>query len=464
MRNCPEGLPNHKSATPVGPQCTMNSIGRHYRDQADTSIPTCDYELNGTKCSFFSSSENDDLVQLPYPGDITLGPVSEVPPPATQSGDLSTILQLLQQQKADSEKTNEQMRQLQGQVNSLLLTNNTPNTSSQSNPAPTRNSPLTGNSAPAPPPIFTTPTTTAPHVVASAAAGLSAALQAGLGHSHNYGYTGLTMDQLRSDPVIASQAAAILSTATQNVPPLNPNPLSGMGAALGNLRNDQVISSVDQLYNATTVNKQLRAYEFASTGQFPYKNQLKQDNCNAVTFAYGALKHLEAVKSGLIKNMSETEFLSRLRHLKNVFEIACLSSSLSSFSDPSWQVAREYDARVIADIESGVKTWDKLSQGLETDSIYCAKETVELKNKGKKPVKEPKDSKNAGKVEDEKSRKLDPRKNGCTTFNTHRASEGCYWEHVNKGTCIFEHFCSWCKANRDIKEKHKSLNCEFKPE
>ena len=38
------------------------------------------------------------------------------------------------------------------------------------------------------------------------------------------------------------------------------------------------VNSVDQLYAATTVNKQLRAYEFATTGQFPYKSQLKQDN------------------------------------------------------------------------------------------------------------------------------------------------------------------------------------------
>ena len=471
-RNCPVGLPNHKDVNPVGPQCTMNGLGRHYRDQTDTGNPTCDYEHNGVKCSFFST---DELAKLPYPDDVTLGPLSEPPPPpttqvglselspppTTQGGDLSAILALLQQQKAESEKTNEQMRQLQGQVNSLIT--RVPNNSSQSNPAPTRNSPLTGNSAPnpvlhpAPPQIFSVSTTTAPTVVASAAAGLTAALQAGLGHTNNYGYTGLTMDQLRSDPAIVSQAAAMLSSATHNVPPLNPQ------YGLGTVQNDQVISSVDQLYAATTVNKQLRAFEFASTGQFPYKNQLKQDNCNAVCFAYGAFKHLEAAKSGLIKNMSESEFLARLKHLKNVFEIACLSSTLTSFSDPSWQIAREYDARVTADIESGIKSWDTLSSGLETDSIYCAKETVELKNRAKKPPKDPKDR--LKRNDDEKLKKADPRKNGCTTFNTHRASDGCYWEHTNKGeTCVFEHFCSWCKVNRDVKEKHKILNCEYKTE
>ena len=98
-----------------------------------------------------------------------------------------------------------------------------------------------------------------------------------------------------------------------------------------------------------------------------------------------------------------------------------------------------------------------MSNGLETDSIYCAKETVELRNKAlkNKPVKDPKNP--LDKV------KKDPKKNGCTTYNTHRASEGCYWEHQNKGeSCVFDHFCSWCKANRNVTEKHKALNCEYK--
>jgi hypothetical protein len=68
-----------------------------------------------------------------------------------------------------------------------------------------------------------------------------------------------------------------------------------------------------------------------------------------------------------------------------------MSSPLSSFSDVSWQVAREYDARVVSDIKSGVKSWDNLANGLEPDSIYMAKETVEIRNKVVKKVpKEPK--------------------------------------------------------------------------
>jgi hypothetical protein len=55
-------------------------------------------------------------------------------------------------------------------------------------------------------------------------------------------------------------------------------------------------------------NKQLKAYEFAATGQFSYKSQLRQDNTNSITFAFGSFKHLEAAKLGLI-NRPDDEFL-----------------------------------------------------------------------------------------------------------------------------------------------------------
>ena len=413
----------------------MNSQGRHYRDQTDTTNPVCDYP----SCEFFSSGIDTDT---PYPSDISLGPVG-TDGANGHSSDLASILQLLQLQKSESEKQNAQLQQLQQQV--VALTQNR----APFPPNPTQATPSAP--APPPPPSFSTPVT-APHVVSSAAASLSSHLQSGL--QNNFGYTGLNMEQLRSNPAVVSEANRVLASATVGVPPLNPL----TGAALGMLGNGtNQVTSVDQLYRATTINKQLRAYEFAATGQFPYKSQLKQDNVNSICFAYGSFKHLEAIKSGLI-TMSDSEFLARLRHLKNVFEVACLSSNLASFTDPAWQVAREYDARVIADIEAGVKTWDSLSNGLETDAIYVAKETVDLKNKAKKPLRDPKDPKKP-------KEPRDPKNKPCSTYNSHRSSEGCYWEYTNKGgSCVFEHFCSWCKINRDVKEKHKEISCEHKPE
>ena len=41
----------------------------------------------------------------------------------------------------------------------------------------------------------------------------------------------LTMGHLRADPVLMSRATAVLASATQNIPPLNPSPLDGMGGS-----------------------------------------------------------------------------------------------------------------------------------------------------------------------------------------------------------------------------------------
>ena len=433
----------------------MNSQGRHYRDQADVSNPMCDYEKNGEPCDFFSTANS--FSSLPYPPDISLGPITES---ETGNVDLSQIYALLQQQKADNDR---QFAYIQSQVTALTTSTapcSTLLTTTTVSSATFTSRPLASNftssmslpimSAPA---VYSLPSmpTLPPASLANAAAALNTHLSTGLGYNHNLGYQPLTMDQLRSNQGVTVEADRMLQEGIRNVPPLNP--IAGMTVAASATN----VSTVDQLYAATMRNKQLKAFEFAATGQFSYKHQLKQDNTNAITFAYGSFKHLEAAKLGLIE-MDDIEFLARLRHLKNVYEVACLSSNLNSFTDNAWQVAREYDTRVITDIESGAKTLSTLSKGLETDAIYCANQIVELKNKSKKPVKDPKDPKNSKVDKDRKTK-------ACTTYNTHRSSEGCFWEHNNKGeSCVFEHYCSWCKANRDIKEKHKVFDCEHKPE
>ena len=441
----------------------MNSQGRHFRDQSDTSKPYCDYESKGQKCDFYSS--NPELAAMPYPQDVSLGPPIA---PETGNTDLAQILALLQQQKSDSDQ---RFAQIQQQVDALAT--GVAIRSSSSGSAVTTTSVTTSVALAQGPTttvafsqessrpthsiqgIIPTAPSTPPQVLTNAAAALSSHLNTGLGHQHNLGYQPLTINQLRSNPAVAVEADRMLQAGIQSVPPLNPTP----GLSFTDSTYNNQVSTVDQLFAATMRNKQLKAFEFAATGQFGYRSQLKQDNLNAILFAYGSFKHLEAAKLGLIK-MQDVEFLARLRHLKNVFEIACLSSNLSSFSDYSWQVAREYDTRVISDIESGAKTWSTLSNGLETDALYCANQTVELKNKtnNKKSSQGPNDRKDK---KDKRENKSKP----CTTYNTHRASEGCFWEHNNRGeTCVYEHFCSWCKTNRDVKEKHKLFECEFKTE
>ena len=99
-RNCPEGQPNHRHSAAVGPNCTMNSQGRHFRSQDNVADPVCDYERGGQPCDFFTTQ--NEFSSLEYPPDISLGPSQSSPESEMQNVDLSQIYVLLQQQKADS--------------------------------------------------------------------------------------------------------------------------------------------------------------------------------------------------------------------------------------------------------------------------------------------------------------------------------------------------------------------------
>ena len=79
----------------------MNQQGRHYRDPNFPDNPICDYEAKGSKCDFFEVEE--ELAALPYPSDVSLGPV---PTPVTAEGptELAQLMSLLQQQKADNDQ------------------------------------------------------------------------------------------------------------------------------------------------------------------------------------------------------------------------------------------------------------------------------------------------------------------------------------------------------------------------
>ena len=215
----------------------MNSVGRHYRDQSDPTQPYCDYELGGAKCTFFTTPH--EFSTIPYPTDITTGPATDSVASPPSSSDISELISLLKSQKADQDSQRvlqqeqaEQMRLLQEQVSSLVhresATVSTPPSFPATIPVVLSTTTVTTTTS-SPLPTFTT--ASAPQVVTNAAASLSASLQSGLGQN-NGTYSGLTMEHLRANPQLVSQATAVLANATQHVPPLNPSPPEGMGNSL----------------------------------------------------------------------------------------------------------------------------------------------------------------------------------------------------------------------------------------
>ena len=151
-------------------------------------------------------------------------------------------------------------------------------------------------------------------------------------------------------------------------------------------------------------------------------------------FAYGSVKHLLALCNGTLPSVSQLEFNNRLQHLCHVFEILCLSSSLSDFDTQQWRVAREYDRKIISDIEFGLKQWESLKNCIDPTGWSYAKQMV-TQNQEFANSKSP-----------DRGQKI------CTTYNNFR-KQGCHYEHSTGKSCIFLHQCSVCKG------EHKFWEC-----
>ena len=204
--------------------------------------------------------------------------------------------------------------------------------------------------------------------------------------------------------------------------------------------------SLDTLFSATIKCRQFKAVDFCKLGNFSYTGQIKQANMNLALFAYGSVKHFLALKDGTLPDVEPSEFISRLQHTLNVLEITCLGSNLSEFDSHSWRIGREYDQKVIRDIEQGFKAWNTFDRSIDPTSWAYARELVPPKSRPNNVGKsgDPKQVGGSGKV--------------CTTWNTFK-KDGCHYEHNNPGeVCVFQHFCSKCKA-RAQQKKHKAWQC-----
>ena len=203
--------------------------------------------------------------------------------------------------------------------------------------------------------------------------------------------------------------------------------------------------SLDSLYSATIKNAQYRASDFSKLGNFSYSPQIKQNNMNLALFSYGSLKHLLALSDGTLPLASKEEFNARLRHVINVLEISCLGSNLSDFDSQGWKVGREYDSKVIQDIELGLRKWETLGKTICPTSWTYAKELV---SKQKPAPTQTKQNNNSS-----ANLKL------CTTWNSFR-KPGCSYEHNNPGEqCVYLHICSRCKTTKGVNLKHKLWKC-----
>ena len=97
---------------------------------------------------------------------------------------------------------------------------------------------------------------------------------------------------------------------------------------------------------------------------------------NLALFAFGSLKHLLFLNDGTLPSVLKAEYNNRIQHILNTLEIDLLGSSLYDFDNHSWQIGREYNARLINDIEVGLKSWESLGKSIDPTCWTFARECV----------------------------------------------------------------------------------------
>ena len=162
-------------------------------------------------------------------------------------------------------------------------------------------------------------------------------------------------------------------------------------------------------------------------------------------WSYGYMKHLLACKTGTLPQLSHEEEVARMRHFLDMMETTALHSSMSDFQCEGWEIAREFDSRVMADIDQGEVTWPTVATSSlvvrsYNQAVHCIQQRLEKGTGGGD------------------GRRI------CPTYNTFTATEGasCEYEAAHPGTvCRFQHICSFC-ATRGNSHPHKVLVCRAK--
>merc|ERR1719319_318471 len=193
--------------------------------------------------------------------------------------------------------------------------------------------------------------------------------------------------------------------------------------------------------------KSTRASEWAKLCKAPHATKSSPDQLNMNLWCYGFVKHLLATKTGTLPQLPPEEEVARMRHFLDVLETAALHSTATDFQCQGWTIARDFDSRVMADLDQGEVTWPTISTAAcvirnYQQAVHCCQ------------VRPP------PRREEGASQPI------CASYNTTAATtEGsnCRFESLNPGrTCRYRHACSRC-ATTGINAPHKEMDCPVTP-
>ena len=193
--------------------------------------------------------------------------------------------------------------------------------------------------------------------------------------------------------------------------------------------------------------KSTRAAEWAKLCKAPHASKASADRVNQNLWSFGFIKHLVATKTGVLPPLPQEEEVARLRHFLDIMETTALHSSGSDFQCHGWQIARDYDARVMADLEQGEVSWSTIATAASVtrnynQAVHCNSKPAPVTRRGGQ----------GGGADDGDAPRI------CKSYN-----EGtCTFEAANPSRpCKFSHICSHCAA-AGFSFQHKQVDCRHR--
>jgi hypothetical protein len=196
--------------------------------------------------------------------------------------------------------------------------------------------------------------------------------------------------------------------------------------------------------------------QFARDCPVSWTSKVTTSGLNPLLFSWAYIAELLATRTGQLPSLQEGELEARLQHFLSVLEVTLQTTSQTDFASESWKVARLYHQKVQDKIDSGVYTWLDLSQQWGTATLphelMAANAESAPRNKRKTERSSP-----VKKKEEEKRQGL------CYSWNSCEVKGKCKFEVENEGKkCNRQHYCSWCKSEKDQIHFHQKFFCKKK--
>jgi len=189
-----------------------------------------------------------------------------------------------------------------------------------------------------------------------------------------------------------------------------------------------------------------RAAEWAKLAKAPHASKASADRINQNLWSFGFIKHLVATKTGVLPPLPQEEEVARLRHFLDIMETTALHSVGSDFQCHGWQIARDYDTRVMADLEQGEVSWSTIATAASVTRNY--NQAVHC-NPKPAPARVGRGAQGGG-ADDGDAPRI------CKGFN-----EGtCTFEAANR-PCKYSHICSFCAAS-GFSFTHRQVDCRHR--